>query len=209
MDNINDILRAKRIVRQNGYRIEKPARNYDYEREDRMNLIRAKRIVKDAGYSYTKPTYNTGVESNEDDFDDTPRSRFQRTGVNQNRFRAPEPDFEDVNNQEDYEQNTRPFMGKGRFVKRNNVEDNTPAENNEPPQAPTADKPRIFRTPDGKVYRVKPRTPAAQPPVENPAPTPNAAPAPEAPATEAPAQEEQPRRKTRQEIYADIAARYV
>lgn len=46
MDNINDILRAKRIVRQNGYRIEKPARDYDYEREDRMNLIRAKRIVR-------------------------------------------------------------------------------------------------------------------------------------------------------------------
>ena len=30
MDNINDILRAKRIVRQNGYTIKKPARDYDY-----------------------------------------------------------------------------------------------------------------------------------------------------------------------------------
>ena len=76
MDNINDILRAKRIVRQNGYTIKKPARDYDYEREDRMNLIRAKRIVKDAGYSYVKP--NDGVSDNSDDFDTVPtRRRYQ------------------------------------------------------------------------------------------------------------------------------------
>ena len=76
MDNINDILRAKRIVRQNGYTIKKPARDYDYEREDRMNLIRAKRIVKDAGYSYVKP--NDGVSDNLDDFDTVPtRRRYQ------------------------------------------------------------------------------------------------------------------------------------
>ena len=76
MDNINDILRAKRIVRQNGYTIKKPARDYDYEREDRMNLIRAKRIVKDAGYSYVKP--NDGVSDNSDDFDTvSTRRRYQ------------------------------------------------------------------------------------------------------------------------------------
>ncbi len=91
MDNINDILRAKRIVRQNGYTIKKPARDYDYEREDRMNLIRAKRIVKDAGYSYTKP--NDGVTDNADDFDTVPTRRRYQDDVEPRTRRRAADDF--------------------------------------------------------------------------------------------------------------------
>ena len=98
MDNINDILRAKRIVRQNGYTIKKPARDYDYEREDRMNLIRAKRIVKDAGYSYVKP--NDGVTDNSDDFDTVPTRRRYQDEFEPSVRRRPRPvdqdDFDDV-----------------------------------------------------------------------------------------------------------------
>lgn len=202
MDNINDILRAKRIVRQNGYKIEKPERDYDYEREDRMNLIRAKRIVKDAGYSYSKPTYNTGVSDNNDDyaeFDDVPRQRFQRTGVDRprKRFLNDEPDevFPDAPAPE------RPFQGRGRFIKKN---PNVPDNDNPPPQNTDNDvPPQPRRVPRERLTQ-------RQRPVNNVPPKANAPAENPAPATEAPVQtQEEPRQKTRQEIYADIAAKYV
>lgn len=196
MDNINDILRAKRIVRQNGYRIEKPARDYDYEREDRMNLIRAKRIVKDAGYSYSKPMYNTGVNDNtpDDDFEETPRQSFQRTGVDRPKRRF-------MNNDDDFESEERPFQGKGRFVKRNN---NVPAEANEPPVQ--NNEPNERPPMDRRLKRPVQNNPVnnnVEPPVQNTQNQQNN----EVPPQTTP--QEEPRRKTRQEIYADIAARYV
>lgn len=194
MDNINDILRAKRIVRQNGYKIEKPERDYDYEREDRMNLIRAKRIVKDAGYSYSKPAYNTGVSDNNDDdyaeFDDAPRQRFQRTGVDRprKRFLNDEDAYTDYDNVAN-DAPERPFQGRGRFIKKN-------------PNVPNNDVPPPAQNTDNDVPP-QPRRVPRQRPVNN-VPPKNNAPA------EAPAQtQEEPKQKTRQEIYADIAAKYV
>ena len=152
MDNINDILRAKRIVRQNGYTIKKPARDYDYEREDRMNLIRAKRIVKDAGYSYVKP--NDGVSDNSDDFDDVPPVR-----------RRPRPSEDDS------------FA-----TRRQRLERPAPVQGGDEPNFPGRRRMREPIKPEGE-----------------PAPA----------ATQAPATEDKPRQKTRQEIYQDIAAKYV
>lgn len=150
MDNINDILRAKRIVRQNGYTIKKPARDYDYEREDRMNLIRAKRIVKDAGYSYVKP--NDGVSDNADDFDDdVPPVR-----------RRP-----------------RPIEDDSFATRRQRLERPAPVQSGDEPDFPGRRRMREPVKPEGE-------------------------PAPAAPATA-----DKPRQKTRQEIYQDIAAKYV
>ena len=215
MDNINDILRAKRIVRQNGYTIKKPARDYDYEREDRMNLIRAKRIVKDAGYSYIKPeeqdfeddyqeqpvrrpnTRPASRYTEEDDDDVEVPVRRPRTARQQDLVddeyrrtirRVPKPnDFDD----DEYDDIPEPsFPGRKRFQRQ-------PA-----PQQDVDD----FETP-----RRRPAEPVSiglKRKTATPAPATPAAPAaPEAP--EAPAQEEQPVRKTRQEIYQDIAAKYV
>lgn len=147
MDNINDILRAKRIVRQNGYTIKKPARDYDYEREDRMNLIRAKRIVKDAGYSYVKP--NDGVTDNADDFydDDLPVRR-----------------------------RPRPSEDDSFTTRRQRLERPSPVQSGDEPNFP------------GRRRMREPVKPEGEP---------------------APATENKPRQKTRQEIYQDIAAKYV
>ena len=165
MDNINDILRAKRIVRQNGYTIKKPARDYDYEREDRMNLIRAKRIVKDAGYSYVKP--NDGVSDNSDDFDTVPtRRRYQ-------------DDFDDV---PPVRRRPRPSDDDSFTTRRQRLERPAPVQGGDEPNFPGRRRMREPVKPEGE-----------------PAPV----------ATPAPATEDKPRQKTRQEIYQDIAAKYV
>lgn len=159
MDNINDILRAKRIVRQNGYTIKKPARDYDYEREDRMNLIRAKRIVKDAGYSYVKP--NDGVTDNSDDFDTVPtRRRYQ-------------DDFDDV---PPVRRRPRPSEDDSFATRRQRLERPAPVQSGDEPNFP------------GRRRMREPIKPEGEP---------------------APATEDKPRQKTRQEIYQDIAAKYV
>lgn len=169
MDNINDILRAKRIVRQNGYTIKKPARDYDYEREDRMNLIRAKRIVKDAGYSYVKP--NDGVTDNSDDFDTVPtRRRYQ-------------DDFDD--DVPPVRRRPRPSEDDSFATRRQRLERPTPVQSGDEPNFPGRRRMREPIKPEGE-------------------PAPAANPAPAAPATE-----DKPRQKTRQEIYQDIAAKYV
>lgn len=168
MDNINDILRAKRIVRQNGYTIKKPARDYDYEREDRMNLIRAKRIVKDAGYSYVKP--NDGVSDNSDDFDTVPtRRRYQ-------------DDFDDV---PPVRRRPRPSEDDSFATRRQRLERPAPVQSGDEPNFPGRRRMREPIKPEGE-------------------PAPAANPAPAAPATK-----DKPRQKTRQEIYQDIAAKYV
>ena len=173
MDNINDILRAKRIVRQNGYTIKKPARDYDYEREDRMNLIRAKRIVKDAGYSYVKP--NDGVSDNSDDFDTVPtRRRYQ-------------DDFDD---DLPVRRRPRPSEDDSFASRRQRLERPAPVQGGDEPNFPGRRRMREPIKPEGEP------APAA--------PT-SAAPA----ATPAAATEDKPRQKTRQEIYQDIAAKYV
>ena len=173
MDNINDILRAKRIVRQNGYTIKKPARDYDYEREDRMNLIRAKRIVKDAGYSYVKP--NDGVSDNSDDFDTVPtRRRYQ-------------DDFDD---DLPVRRRPRPSEDDSFASRRQRLERPAPVQGGDEPNFPGRRRMREPIKPEGEP------APAA--------PT-SAAPA----ATPVPATEDKPRQKTRQEIYQDIAAKYV
>lgn len=160
MDNINDILRAKRIVRQNGYTIKKPARDYDYEREDRMNLIRAKRIVKDAGYSYVKP--NDGVTDNSDDFDTVPtRRRYQ-------------DDFYD--NDLPVRRRPRPSEDDSFATRRQRLERPAPVQSGDEPNFP------------GRRRMREPVKPEGEP---------------------APATEDKPRQKTRQEIYQDIAAKYV
>lgn len=194
MDNINDILRAKRIVRQNGYTIKKPARDYDYEREDRMNLIRAKRIVKDAGYSYVKP--NDGVSDNSDDFDTVPtRRRYQEDDFD-NEFeppvrRRPRPvdqdDFDDV---PPVRRRPRPSEDDSFATRRQRLERPAPVQGGDEPNFPGRRRMREPIKPEGEP------APAA--------PT-SAAPA----ATQAPATEDKPRQKTRQEIYQDIAAKYV
>lgn len=159
MDNINDILRAKRIVRQNGYTIKKPARDYDYEREDRMNLIRAKRIVKDAGYSYVKP--NDGVSDNSDDFDTVPtRRRYQ-------------DDFDD---DLPVRRRPRPSEDDSFATRRQRLERPAPIQGGDEPNFP------------GRRRMREPIKPEGEP---------------------APATEDKPRQKTRQEIYQDIAAKYV
>lgn len=160
MDNINDILRAKRIVRQNGYTIKKPARDYDYEREDRMNLIRAKRIVKDAGYSYVKP--NDGVSDNSDDFDTVPtRRRYQ-------------DDFDD---DLPVRRRPRPSEDDSFATRRQRLERPAPVQGGDEPNFPGRRRMREPIKPEGE-----------------PAPA---------------ATEDKPRQKTRQEIYQDIAAKYV
>lgn len=165
MDNINDILRAKRIVRQNGYTIKKPARDYDYEREDRMNLIRAKRIVKDAGYSYVKP--NDGVSDNSDDFDTVPtRRRYQ-------------DDFDD---DLPVRRRPRPSEDDSFASRRQRLERPAPVQGGDEPNFPGRRRMREPIKPEGE-----------------PAPA----------ATPVPATEDKPRQKTRQEIYQDIAAKYV
>lgn len=160
MDNINDILRAKRIVRQNGYTIKKPARDYDYEREDRMNLIRAKRIVKDAGYSYVKP--NDGVSDNSDDFDTVPtRRRYQ-------------DDYDD--DDLPVRRRPRPSEDDSFATRRQRLERPAPVQSGDEPNFP------------GRRRMREPIKPEGEP---------------------APATEDKPRQKTRQEIYQDIAAKYV
>lgn len=213
MDNINDILRAKRIVRQNGYTIKKPARDYDYEREDRMNLIRAKRIVKDAGYSYVKP--NDGVTDNSDDFDTVPtrRTRYQDDFEPRTR-RRPVDDFDDNFDDErpprvrdEFEQSVRrrsrpvdqddvslvrrrprPSDDDSFATRRQRLERPAPVNGGDEPNFPGRRRMREPVKPEGE-------------------PAPAANPAPAAPAAQA--TEDKPRQKTRQEIYQDIAAKYV
>ena len=223
MDNINDILRAKRIVRQNGYTIKKPARDYDYEREDRMNLIRAKRIVKDAGYSYVKP--NDGVTDNADDFDTTPtrRTRYQddyeprrrvRDDFDDDNFDSRPPRVRDefeppvrrrprpVDQDDDFYDDVPPVRRRPRpsdddsfTTRRQRLERPTAVNGGEDPNFP------------GRRRMREPVKPEGEP---APAATPDATPAPAAnPAPAAPATEDKPRQKTRQEIYQDIAAKYV
>lgn len=200
MDNINDILRAKRIVRQNGYTIKKPARDYDYEREDRMNLIRAKRIVKDAGYSYVKP--NDGVTDNSDDFDTVPTRRRYQDDVEprpsrrvvddfDNEFephvrRRPRPvDQDDFNDVPPVRRRPRPSEDDSFATRRQRLERPAPVQSGDEPNFPGRRRMREPVKPEGE-------------------------PAPAAPtATPAPATEDKPRQKTRQEIYQDIAAKYV
>ena len=177
MDNINDILRAKRIVRQNGYTIKKPARDYDYEREDRMNLIRAKRIVKDAGYSYVKP--NDGVTDNSDDFDTVPtrRTRYQDDVEPRIRRRAAD-DFDD---DLPVRRRPRPSEDDSFATRRQRLERPAPIQGGDEPNFP------------GRRRMREPVKPEGEP----------------APTSAAPATEDKPRQKTRQEIYQDIAAKYV
>lgn len=181
MDNINDILRAKRIVRQNGYTIKKPARDYDYEREDRMNLIRAKRIVKDAGYSYVKP--NDGVSDNSDDFDTVPtRRRYQDDYESRIRRRAAD-DFDDnFDDVPPVRRRPRPSEDDSFATRRQRLERPAPVQSGDEPNFPGRRRMREPIKPEGE-----------------PAPA----------ATPAPATEDKPRQKTRQEIYQDIAAKYV
>lgn len=227
MDNINDILRAKRIVRQNGYTIKKPARDYDYEREDRMNLIRAKRIVKDAGYSYTKP--NDGVTDNADDFDTVPtRRRYQDDVAPRTRRRAAndfDDNFDDERPPRVRDEFEPPVRRRPRPVDQDDFYDDVPPVRRRPRpseddsfttrrqrlERPTAvqggDEPNF---PGRRRMRepVKPEgVPTATPAQPDATPAPAANPAPAAPA--APATEDKPRQKTRQEIYQDIAAKYV
>ena len=175
MDNINDILRAKRIVRQNGYTIKKPARDYDYEREDRMNLIRAKRIVKDAGYSYVKP--NDGVTDNSDDFDTVPTRRRYQDEFEPSVRRRPRPveqdDFDDV---PPVRRRPRPSEDDSFATRRQRLERPAPVQSGDEPNFP------------GRRRMREPVKPEGEP---------------------APATEDKPRQKTRQEIYQDIAAKYV
>ena len=175
MDNINDILRAKRIVRQNGYTIKKPARDYDYEREDRMNLIRAKRIVKDAGYSYVKP--NDGVTDNSDDFDTVPTRRRYQDEFEPSVRRRPRPvdqdDFDDV---PPVRRRPRPSEDDSFATRRQRLERPAPVQGGDEPNFP------------GRRRMREPVKPEGEP---------------------APATEDKPRQKTRQEIYQDIAAKYV
>ena len=177
MDNINDILRAKRIVRQNGYTIKKPARDYDYEREDRMNLIRAKRIVKDAGYSYVKP--NDGVSDNSDDFDTVPTRRRYQDDYDSRPSRRVVDDFDDV---PPVRRRPRPSEDDSFATRRQRLERPTPVQGGDEPNFPGRRRMREPIKPEGE-----------------PAPA----------ATQAPATEDKPRQKTRQEIYQDIAAKYV
>ena len=214
MDNINDILRAKRIVRQNGYTIKKPARDYDYEREDRMNLIRAKRIVKDAGYSYVKP--NDGVTDNSDDFDTVPTRRTRYQDDFEPRRRAAD-DFDDTYDErpprvrDEFEPSVR---RRSRPVEQDDFDDDVPPVRRRP--RPSEDD--SFTTRRQRLERPAPVQGGDEPnfpgrrrmrepvkPEGEPAPAaPAANPAPAAPATE-----DKPRQKTRQEIYQDIAAKYV
>ncbi len=190
MDNINDILRAKRIVRQNGYTIKKPARDYDYEREDRMNLIRAKRIVKDAGYSYVKP--NDGVSDNSDDFDTVPTRRRYQDDVEPRIRRRAADDFNDTYNEhpprvrDEFEppvrRRPRPSEDDSFATRRQRLERPAPVQGGDEPNFPGRRRMREPIKPEGE-----------------PAPA----------ATPAPATEDKPRQKTRQEIYQDIAAKYV
>lgn len=179
MDNINDILRAKRIVRQNGYTIKKPARDYDYEREDRMNLIRAKRIVKDAGYSYVKP--NDGVTDNSDDFDTVPtRRRYQdefEPSVRRRSRPVEQDDFDD--DVPPVRRRPRPIEDDSFATRRQRLERPAPVQSGDEPDFPGRRRMREPIKPEGE-------------------------PAPAAPATA-----DKPRQKTRQEIYQDIAAKYV
>ena len=176
MDNINDILRAKRIVRQNGSTIKKPARDYDYEREDRMNLIRAKRIVKDAGYSYVKP--NDGVTDNSDDFDTvSTRRRYQVDYESRPSSRVAD-DFDD-NFDDDVppvRRRPRPSEDDSFATRRQRLERPAPVQSGDEPNFP------------GRRRMREPIKPEEEP---------------------APAAEDKPRQKTRQEIYQDIAAKYV
>ena len=202
MDNINDILRAKRIVRQYGYTIKKPAHDYDYEREDRMNLIRAKRIVKDAGYSYVKP--NDGVTDNSDDFDTVPTRRRYQDDFNNERPSRVRDEFKPpvrrrprpVEHDDFYDdvppvrRRPRPSEDDSFSTRRQRIERSTPVNGGDEPNFPDRRRMREPVKPEGE-----------------PAPTPAANPAPAAPA--APATEDKPRQKTRQEIYQDIAAKYV
>lgn len=209
MDNINDILRAKRIVRQNGYTIKKPARDYDYEREDRMNLIRAKRIVKDAGYSYVKP--NDGVTDNADDFDTVPtrRTRYQDDFEPRTR-RRPVDDFEDNYNE-------RPPRVSDEFEPSVRRRPRPVDQDDEPPvrRRPRPNDDDSFTTRRQHLERPAPVNGGDEPnfpgrrrmrePVK-----PEGEPAPAAnPTSAVPATEDKPRQKTRQEIYQDIAAKYV
>lgn len=205
MDNINDILRAKRIVRQNGYTIKKPARDYDYEREDRMNLIRAKRIVKDAGYSYVKP--NDGVTDNSDDFDTVPTRRRYQDDVEPRIRRRAADDFDN-----EFEP---PVRRRPRPVDQDDFDDIPPVR-----RRPRSNEDDSFATRRQRLERPAPVQSGDEPnfpgrrrmrepvkPEGEPAP---AAPTSAAPtATPAPATEDKPRQKTRQEIYQDIAAKYV
>ena len=177
MDNINDILRAKRIVRQNGYTIKKPARDYDYEREDRMNLIRAKRIVKDAGYSYVKP--NDGVSDNSDDFDTVPTRRRYQDDYESRPSRRVVNDFDDV---PPVRRRPRPSEDDSFATRRQRLERPAPVQSGDEPNFPGRRRMREPIKPEGEP------APAAKP---------------------APATEDKPRQKTRQEIYQDIAAKYV
>lgn len=212
MDNINDILRAKRIVRQNGYTIKKPSRDYDYEREDRMNLIRAKRIVKDAGYSYVKP--NDGVTDNADNFDTLPTRRRYQDDVEPRTRRRAVDDFDDNFDDE------RPPRVRDEFeqsVRRRS----RPVDQNDVPllrRRPRPSDDDSFTTRRQRLERPAPVNGGDEPnfpgrrrmrepvkPKGEPAPAAN--PAPAAPAAQA--TEDKPRQKTRQEIYQDIAAKYV
>lgn len=174
MDNINDILRAKRIVRQNGYTIKKPARDYDYEREDRMNLIRAKRIVKDAGYSYVKP--NDGVTDNSDDFDTVPTRRRYQDEFEPSVRRRPRPVEQDDFDDDDLpvRRRPRPSEDDSFATRRQRLERPTPVQSGDEPNFPGRRRMREPIKPEGE-----------------------------------PATEDKPRQKTRQEIYQDIAAKYV
>lgn len=205
MDNINDILRAKRIVRQNGYTIKKPARDYDYEREDRMNLIRAKRIVKDAGYSYVKP--NDGVSDNSDDFDTVPTRRRYQDDYESRPSRRVVDDFDN-----EFEP---PVRRRPRPVDQDDFDDVPPVR-----RRPRSSEDDSFATRRQRLERPAPVQGGDEPnfpgrrrmrePIK-----PEGEPAPAAPtsathaATPAPATEDKPRQKTRQEIYQDIAAKYV
>lgn len=179
MDNINDILRAKRIVRQNGYTIKKPTRDYDYEREDRMNLIRAKRIVKDAGYSYVKP--NDGVSDNSDDFDTVPTRRRAADDFD-NEFEPPVRRRSRPVEQDDFyddlpvRRRPRPSEDDSFATRRQRLERPAPVQSGDEPNFP------------GRRRMREPIKPEGEP---------------------APATEDKPRQKTRQEIYQDIAAKYV
>lgn len=198
MDNINDILRAKRIVRQNGYTIKKPARDYDYEREDRMNLIRAKRIVKDAGYSYVKP--NDGVSDNSDDFDTVPTRRRYQDDYESRPSRRVVDDFDN-----EFEP---PVRRRSRPVEQDDFDDDLPVR-----RRPRPSEDDSFATRRQRLERPAPVQGGDEPnfpgrrrmrePVKSEGePAPVATPAPAA-------TEDKPRQKTRQEIYQDIAAKYV
>lgn len=212
MDNINDILRAKRIVRQNGYTIKKPVRDYDYEREDRMNLIRAKRIVKDAGYSYVKP--NDGVTDNADDFDTLPTRRRYQDDVEPRTRRRAVDDFDDNFDDERPPRVRDEFKQSVRRRSRPVDQDDVPLLRRRP--RPSDDD--SFTTRRQRLERPAPVNGGDEPnfpgrrrmrepvkPEGEPAPAAN--PAPAAPAAQA--TEDKPRQKTRQEIYQDIAAKYV